>query len=115
MTNYVQEGKQIAIAVTHPVSPASGAPVRIGDRCGVAMSVKDANGLTAVLLEGVCTISVKGVDGGGNSAVVAGDTLYYVDADNPPVSKKNTGKKFGTALAGVNAGATAAIDVLLAQ
>jgi hypothetical protein len=60
---------------------------------------------------GVYDLSVKGIDGGGNSAVAAGDILYYTDADSPPISKKATGVRFGYALEAVGSGATATIEV----
>jgi len=63
----------------------------------------------------VVSVSVKGVDGGGNSAVAVGDKLYYVDADTPPISKKTSGTFFGYALGAVSSGATATINVLLAN
>ena len=51
--------------------------------------------------------------GGGNSAVAVGDILYYVNADTPKISKKNTGVRYGYALQTVGSGSTATIRVLL--
>lgn len=115
MTNYQQSDDLITIACSHPATPASGDPVRIGGFCGVAVANEQSDGRTVVRVRGVVSVSVKGVDGVGNSAVAVGDKLYYVDADSPKLSKKNTGTFFGYALGTVTAGATAAIDVLLAN
>lgn len=113
MTNYVSEGEKITIVCTHPETPEAGGPVRIGELCGVAQSAEAADGTTVVMLRGVVDISVKGVDGDGNSAVAVGDKLFYVDADSPPVSKKDSGRFFGHALETVSAGGTDTINVLL--
>lgn len=114
-TNRVyDDGNQLSVVCTHPATPVSGQPVRIGDLCGVATTDERADGTTSVQFSGAYNVSVKGIDGGGNSAVAVGDTIYYVDADTPVLSKKNTGKVFGTALAAVTSGATATIAVRLA-
>lgn len=115
MKNYQQADHILTIAVTHPANPTSGSPVRVGNFCGVAIADKAADGRTTIRTRGVVQVSVRGVDGAGNSAVAVGDKLYYVDADTPPISKKNSGTFFGYALQTVSAGGTAAIDVLLAN
>ncbi len=96
---------------THPTTPTSGAPVRTGQRPGVALTTEDSNGLTTVAEDGVFELSVKGVDGSGNAAVADGDILYYVDADTPVLSKKTTGVRFGYARGAVASGATTTIPV----
>ena len=106
-----EDGSQLSVVCTHPATPASGDPVRVGDRCGVALTAERADGTTTVKFDGVATLSVKAVNAGGNSAVAVGDTLYYVDADTPVLSKKVAGVRFGYALAAVTSGATASIDV----
>lgn len=115
MKNYQQHDELITIAVTDPTVPASGDPVRIGSFCGVAVANEQSDGKTVVRLRGVVNVSVKGIDGSGNSAVAVGDKIYYVDADTPKLSKKATGTFFGYALGSITAGSTAAIDVLLVQ
>lgn len=111
-TNRVYEkGDQLSLAATHPTTPVSGDPVRVGQLPGVALTDERSDGKTTVQFNGVFKLSVKGVDGGGNSAVAVGDTLYYVDADTPVLSKKNTGVRYGTALEAVTSGATATIMV----
>lgn len=119
-TNVIHNhGDHISIAVTHPATPSSGDPVRIGDMCGIALTDEsgggNATGETTVKLNGVVDVSVKGVDGVGNSAVAVGDSIYYVDADTPVLSKKTSGKLFGFALEAVTSGATSTIRVKLAR
>jgi len=111
------KGLKLAVVVTNPASPLSGGPVRYGNMTGVAMSDMRADGLTPVDFGfRVYSLSVKGVNDGGNSAVAVGDSIFYVDADTPKLSKKASGFFFGTALAVVNSGATTTINVLhLAQ
>ncbi len=117
--NFVQPGHTINAAASDPATPASGDPVRVGEIPGVALTAEaeggNAAGETTIATEGVFNLSVKGVDGGGNSAVAAGDKIYYVDADTPKLSKKVAGKLFGKALGAVNAGATATIPVMIVQ
>lgn len=111
-TNRIFEhGNQLALAATHPTTPASGGPVRVGQIPGVALIAEASDGETTIQFDGVFDLSVKGVDGGGNSAVAAGDILYYVDADTPVLSKKTSGVRFGYALEAVTSGATATIRV----
>lgn len=106
----------LRVACTDPATPASGDPVRYGEMTGVALTAEDSGGLTQVDFRPgrVWNLSVKGVDGVGNSAVAEGDKLYYVDADTPKLSKKNTGRFFGYAQGTVNSGATATIAVVKA-
>lgn len=106
------------VTCTQPATPASGDPVLFGDHPGVAVTDERANGKTTVAFADgntVVEIPVKGIDAGGNSAVVEGDKLYYVSADTPKVSKKNTGVPYGTAMAGVGSGLTATIRVRIGK
>lgn len=105
------EGRQLSVAVTDPDTPASGDPVVVGQLPGVALTDERPDGTTTVAFEGVFELPVRGVDSAGNSAVAVGDILYYVAADTPQLSKKNTGVRFGYALGTVTAGATATIPV----
>lgn len=110
-----QLGNQLAVTVSHPTAPDSGNPVRWGAKAGIALIDEDTvDGKTTVKFDGCATISVKGIDGSGNSAVAEGDALYYTDADTPPVSKKATGVLIGHAMAAVASAATATIEVRLA-
>jgi hypothetical protein len=79
---------------------------------GVAVGDRDSAGKAPVDVQNTYTVSVAAIDGNGNSAVAVGDPIYYVDADTPKLSKKNTGVLFGFALATITSGATASIDVL---
>lgn len=106
-----QEGDQTYLPVA--VGTVSGAPVAVGQIPGVAVTDRDSAGNATVDTEGVYNLSVKAIDGGGNSAVAVGDILYFVSADTPPISKKNTGVRFGYALDAIVAGSTATIRVQL--
>jgi len=82
----------------------------------VAENNVDTDGTVVMDFDGVYALSVAGTDAGGNSAVVSGDIIYYVDADTPKLSKKVAGRRFGYAYGPTNAtlvagGATGTIDV----
>ena len=103
-TNRIKEnGRKLSLICTHPASPSSGDPVRIGNLIGVALTDERTAGDTTVDLgQGVYDLSVKAIDDDGNSAVAVGDKLYYVDADVDDgtgfLSKKVTGYFAGIAL-----------------
>jgi hypothetical protein len=89
-------------------------PGRAGQITGIALTNKDATlGTTSVDTLGVYLVSVKGIDGGGNSAVGVGDIIYYVDGDTPKLSKKATGVYFGKSLDTLGAGSTGNLNVRL--
>lgn len=120
-TNIVRNGLHehpvLSLACTDPAAPVSGDPVRCGALTGIALTDEGEGGNAATHTsvrfgKYVATHSVKGVDGVGNSAVALYDKLYYVDADTPKLSKKNTGFFYGIALGTVGSGATATIEVL---
>jgi predicted RecA/RadA family phage recombinase len=105
-------GKSRSLVCTDPATPASGDPVLCGQIPGVALINKSTtDNLTTFACDGAFSLSVKGVDGGGNSAVAVGDAIYYVTADTPKLSKKATGVLFGYALGTVGSGSTATITV----
>jgi predicted RecA/RadA family phage recombinase len=108
-----RDADRLAVAATDPTTPASGDPVVYGQRPGVCEVTESSDGLSSVKVSGVFTLSVKGVDGSGNSAVAEGDILYYVSADTPKISKKATGVRFGYAMGAVTSGATATIPVII--
>ena len=121
-TNEVyQDGDNLSLTCSHPATPTSGQPVRYGEIVGVAQANELTNGQTPVTFTGVHLLSVKGVDGSGNSAVAVGDKIYYVDADTPVLSKKATGRFAGFAVetpnnaGSVASGATATIGVRLSN
>lgn len=103
----------LRVVCSHPTTPASGDPVRYGQMTGVALVDEDDAGYTQVDFtpQRAWNLSVKGVDGSGNSAVALGDKLYYVDADTPVLSKKDTGYFFGYALETITSGSTKTIMV----
>lgn len=115
-TNKVYEDNSpLSVTVSNPTTPAAGDPVRWGAKAGVAVGDEDTGtGMTVVDFRGVYELSVKGIDGSGNSTVSVGDALYYVDGDTPHVSKKATGTLIGHAMEGVTSAATATIRVRLA-
>lgn len=109
-------GDKLALAATHPTTPVSGGPARLGQIplvCLVTEATNGGDGLASYTLTGVHDLSVKGIDGSGNAAVVAGDILYYTDGDTPVLNKKTTGVRFGYALEGVSSGGTDTIRVKL--
>jgi predicted RecA/RadA family phage recombinase len=91
-----------SVTVTDPATPVSGDPVLFGDLPGLALTDEskggNPTGKTTVKFRGVVDVSVKGVNGGGNSAVADGDVIYYVAADTPKLSKKTTGVRYGVAM-----------------
>lgn len=111
--NYVQDGRHLWLTIA--AGSKSGDPVVAGQLSGVATIDADSNNQATVDTEGVYDLSVKAIDGGGNSAVAVGDAIYHVAADTPKLSKKNTGVLFGYALEAINAGATDTINVKLAK
>lgn len=96
-----------------PSGTLSGDPVVVGQIPGVALIDRDADGKATITRRGAHLLSVKGIDGGGNSAVAVGDILYHTQADTPKLSKKATGVRFGYADEAVTSGATATIRVIV--
>ena len=114
---YLQGHFALPVIVTNPTTPSSGDPVRYGELTGIALTDEGegGNGATYTTVEfGACVadVSVKAVDGSGNSAVAVGDTIYYVDADTPKLSKKASGYFFGFAMEAITSGSTDTINVL---
>lgn len=116
-TNIIYEpGWKLSVACTDPATPSSGDPVRYGERTGLALTDEsdggnDSGNTTVNFGPFVADLSVKGVDGSGNSAVAVGDMIFYVDADTPKLSKKASGYFFGFAMETVSSGSTATIQV----
>jgi predicted RecA/RadA family phage recombinase len=105
------------LPLTVGASVAAGSPVCVGQLPGVTVTATGSSGTqnaTVCVKNGaVFNLSVKAVDGGGNSAVSVGDIIYWVVGDTPKLSKKNTGVKFGIALQAITSGSTATIPVRL--
>lgn len=105
-------GSPRSVAVSHPASPVAGDPVRWGVVTGVALT-DEANGVATIDFGmALWESSVEAVDISGDSAIVAGDSLFYNDADTPPLNKKTSGCFFGVAEEPVDSGETAVIKVL---
>lgn len=114
-----------SVIATHPTLPLSGQPMRCGLETGIAVTNEatttyDLSGNVSGYVSFWCgpfraKLSVKGVNDSGNSAVVDGDALFYVDSDINDgtgfLSKKASGYFFGWARGGVNSGSTATINV----
>ena len=114
-TNYKQPGDVLDVTFTSTAN-AAGDPVVVGQIAGVCLNdnASSASGaVNQVATKGVFDLSVKGIDGGGNSAVAYGDAIYFVSGDTPKLSKKATGVLFGYACGTVSSGATATISVKL--
>lgn len=91
----IYEGHSLSLNVG--TGKKSGDPVVYGKMPGVCETDADANGLATVDLRGsVYSLSVKGINAGGNVAVNVGDTVYFTAGDTPPLSAKATGVEFGT-------------------
>lgn len=112
MTNYVSNGENITATPTSPASPAAGAPCMVGQIPGVATGTRHSDGRYVISRRGIYSLSVKGENNAGNSAVAVGDNIYFEAAQTPPLNKDNVaGILFGRALGTVTAGATATILV----
>lgn len=116
-TNMIMEDNyRQSVVVTDPATPTSGAPVRVGTMTGVALTAEGGGGNAATYTtvdfgNRSWALSVKAVNDSGNSAIADGDTIFYVDADTPKLSKKSSGYFFGIARGAVTSGATATITV----
>ncbi len=113
LNQVLEHADQMSVVCTQPATPASGDPVLFGQRPGVALTDERDDGTTTVKFNGSYEFSVKGIDGGGNSAVAEGDILYYTAADTPKLNKKTTGVRFGYAAAAVVSAATTTIEVII--
>lgn len=92
------DGDQLSCVCSQPATPASGDPVLFGQRPGVALTDERTDGTTSVKFSGVFELEVEGVTAAGNSAVAAGDILYYDSAATIKLNKDSTnGVRFGYA------------------
>src|SRR5260221_5097219 len=105
----------LSVVVASPTK--SGDPVVLGAMGGgVAITnYRSSDGKATVDFTGVFTLSVKGANAAGNTAIAAGDPIYYTSTATPVLNKDATGTFFGYALEAVNSGATTIIMVRLTQ
>lgn len=113
LNELIAPARHISVVCSDPTTPASGGPVRWGSITGIAIIDETADGKCTIDISSASyNLSVKGVNDSGNSAVADGDSIFYVDADTPKLSKKSSGYFFGIARAAVGSGLTATIEVL---
>lgn len=108
-----KDATKLSVVCAHPTTPASGDPVLIGSYItGVAVTDERTDGTTTVDLGySSWDLSVKAIDGSGNSAVAFGDAIFYNSADTPVLNKKSAGVFFGFAMEAIDAGDTDTIVV----
>ena len=117
-TNIIkQPGWNLSVVCSSPTAPVTNDPVRFGEMTGLALTDEGEGGnisteTTVYFGPGVFDLSVKGIDDSGNSAVAVGDTIYYVDADTPKLSKKASGYFYGFAMETITSGSTDTINVM---
>lgn len=113
MKNYTGPGDRLDYTPAADVS--AGDLVLLGSLPAVAATDIAAGEAGAVLRTGKFRLSVKGHDGTANAAVALYDPLYWDGNPANPLDKNNANTLVGYALGTVAAGATAAIEVLLAR
>jgi hypothetical protein len=108
------QGRQLYLPVVS--GAVSGDVVNPGGLlCGVALTDRDSAGNATVDFGGVYTVTAKGVNGGGNSAVAVGDAIYFNSGATPKVNKDNGGVFLGYAVSTLGSGSTGSLDVLLSH
>lgn len=112
-------GDQLFRKLTQPASGGKvGDACLVGRRPGYLLTDQDANGFATVKFCGSFRVAAHGVTGAGNSAIAAGDDLYYdagAGAGNPFINKDNTnGVFFGVAASAVgsNVKGTVVVDLV---
>lgn len=116
-TNIIMEpGWTLPVVCSKPTTPATGDPIRFGAFTGIALTDEGEGGnisTETTVYFGPCIVDVpvKGTDGS-PSAVAVGNTIFYVDDADPPLSKTASGYFFGFALETVDADATTTIQVM---
>lgn len=113
-----EDGRKMSITLTHPTSVSSGEPCRVENATCVALTDERTDGKTTVDFgPAVYDLSVKAEDDDGNSPVVIGQQLFYVDADvgsgTGYLNKKVSGYFYGFAMEAINTGVTSTINVLI--
>lgn len=109
-------GRKLSLVASHPATPVSGDPCRVGKMAGVALTTERADGTTSIDFEGVYNINV---DDDAGTGIAVGDLLYYQDgATGSPATNVNNNAttpeaSFGFALGTLGANATGVIPVKL--
>ena len=111
MRTYAESGDKLTLTVA--AGCAVGDPLILGQINCVAETLAAAGADASVGTKGAYWLSVKGVDDAGNSSISVGDQIYFVAAETPKLSKKESGNFFGWALDAVAAAETKTIRVLL--
>lgn len=120
---YVQEHPAFPVVCTHPATPKSGDPVRLGVKTGIALTDEGDGGNAAAettVYFGDCVVEVL-VDDNGGSGIAYGAALYYHDTGtgSPTCSINNSAASadafFGIALGTVTNNATTVIPVYHTQ
>ena len=105
-----EEGDRLPLTV--PAGTVSGTPVMVGQIPGVSVIDRDAaTGRATVHMDGVYTLSVRGINAATNTAIAEGDILFFDAARNPALDVTPADRSFGYVLELVAAGATATIMV----
>lgn len=109
------------VVCSHPATPNSGDPVRVGSLAGVALTDEGDGGnvATETTVDFRNQVWSLNVDDNGGGGIALGDILYYHDAQTgtPATSVNNSAASadavFGIAFGTLGANATGTIDVLL--
>ena len=114
------DGTRLVVAASHPTTPASGDPVRVGKLTGVAITAEGGGGNAATnttIYFGLRVWDLYVVDNGG-SVIAIGAKIYYHDTGtgSPSTSLNNSSASadavFGVALEAIAANGTDRIKVL---
>lgn len=84
----------IPTAISPVTTPTSGSPVLFGQLPGVCQEDALSDGSVVISTKGVFDLTVNGVNDSGNSAVNAGDKLYFTGGHSKVLSKEATGSVF---------------------
>ena len=117
---YLQEWPALSVVCSHPATPSSGDPVRLGNLTGIALTDEGDGGNAATettVYFGDCVVEVS-VDDDAGTGIAVGDIIYYQDtATGSPATNLNNNSttpegRFGIALEAVAANGTATIEVM---
>jgi len=114
MRNKISRGEVLDIKNTGVTALTGGSPYCVGNIPVVIAADIQPGATGAGDRSGLFSLTVKGIDAGGNVPVIKGDKIYYSSGDTPVLTRKNTGVLYGYAYGDVPTGATATIPVLLA-